>query len=98
MIATKTPKFEMEKIDAKYYHISKWDARPHVLGLQRRCSKADFVSSLSTFRISKSCGVRGGGVIPSKSIDNVCCMVFPSANSEGTEEDFLLCSSQATGL
>ena len=88
----------MEKIDAKYYRISKWDARPHVLGLQRRCSKADFVSSLSTFRISKSCGVRGGGVIPSKSIDNVCCMVFPPANSEGMEEDFPLCSSQTTGL
>lgn len=59
----KTPKFEMEKTDVKFCHITKWDARLHVLGLQR-CSKTNFVSSLSTFRISKSCRVRGEGMAP----------------------------------
>lgn len=44
-IAAKTSKFEIEKIGAKCYHISKWDARPHVLRLQRGGSKPEFVSS-----------------------------------------------------
>lgn len=79
---------ELEKIDAKYSDISKWDARQHVPGSQRRCFKTGFVSSLSTSRISKSCRSEWERSLLPRAL--IMCVLYglSLATREEMEEDF----------